>query len=306
MAPSRSIRSGKLKANARKPKAEAKKSKAESKTPKFKSSEFVFDSPPPPSYNMQIHSTTAISPSVHFPNLHFWNLHRLHHPLAISLDSPACPASSTLQPCSGTRWLDTLARMMHPPPSSNAQPQSIPPSLGQQQQPPLSPIPTQADQAADPPHLHLPSNPVYYEGVNHPHNPGYMGAHAATGFPVQYVNQPVAYHPQQAAHLPLQEGAVCPDTMVSRCQLAGNIFRWEVEVLYALDGIAGSGYGHPPMMTQQQWPPQQEQLYTLQVLIRFHTRASVNRLLCYRVMLSCLRVTLQDLRCLSVLLTIHT
>lgn len=296
MASSRSIRSEKLKTNARKPKAEAKKSKAESKTPKFKSSEFVFNSPsPPPSppttskstrprpLPRPIHPISAFSkppflepPSTASPTRHISLDSPARHPPLEHLQAPSSPAAVP----SGSI---PLARMMQPPPSSNAQPQSIPPSLGQQQQPPLSPIPTQADQAADPPHLHPPSNPVYYEGVNRPHNPGYMGAHAATGFPVQYVNQPVAYHPQQAAHLPLQEGGGMPrhdgqplpiggqhiqmgggGQHPMQMQMGGMPMQWPGGGMYYTPSMAfaGSGYGYPPMVTQQQRPPQQEQLYT--------------------------------------------
>ena len=32
-----------------------------------------------------------------------------------------------------------------------------------------------------------------------------MGGHTTTGFPIQYVNQPVAYHPQQAVQMPPEE-----------------------------------------------------------------------------------------------------
>ena len=134
-----------------------------------------------------------------------------------------------------------------------------------------------------------------------------MGPHAATGFPVQYVNQPVAYHPQQAAHLPLQEGGGMPRHDGQPLPIGGQ-------------HIQMGGGGQHPMQMQMGGMPMQFCRLRLrvpangdptaaatsagaalhypascrrpQVLIRFHTRASVNLLLCYRVLSSSCRVTL--------------
>ena len=47
-------------------------------------------------------------------------------------------------------------------------------------------------------------------------------------------------------------------------QMGGMPMQWPGGGMYymPLMAFAGSGYGYPPMVTQQQWPPQQEQLYT--------------------------------------------
>ena len=164
-------------------------------------------------------------------------------------------------------------RMMQPPPGTSA-PHSIPPPRDQQQLP--SPIPT--DQAA-----HPPPNVVYYDSANHPHNPSYMDHHAAPGFPAQFFNQPVAYHPVQTVHQPPQEGGGMhqhkgqPLPMVShhmpmggggqhqmqtQMQMGGMPMQWlGGGMYYPSMAYAGSGYGYPPVMTQQQQPVQQEMLY---------------------------------------------
>ena len=73
---------------------------------------------------------------------------------------------------------------------------------------------------------------------------------------MQYVNQPVAYHPQQAVQMPPQEGGGMSrlDSQPlliggHHMQMGGIPMQWPGgEMYYApLVAYAGSGYGYPPI-----------------------------------------------------------
>ena len=258
--------------------AESKKPKAEATKSKYKSNEFIFDTPsPPPS---PPHPTTSKPTTRPVPRRTPLNAppSEFSKPPSIKLrtdrdsqPSHALPVSQALleppvhhpsleprqAPTGTSAGLEPLARTM-PGPSA---PHSIPPSQDQQQRP--SSIPT--DQAA-----HPPPNVVYYDTANHPHNPGYVGPHAATGFPMRFFNQPVAYHqpPQEGGGMPQHEGQLLPMGMSmggrggqhqGQMQVGGMPLQWPGGGMYYPSmAYTGSGYGYPPAMTQQQQPAQQD------------------------------------------------
>ena len=275
-----------------KPRAQSKKPKAESNKQKYKSNEFIFDSPsPPPSPPATSKSATRPRPRPHRPPLNDPpspipgykqpciklpsdtrtksspappTRHTPDEPAANNVSSPE-PRQTSTDPVARSS-VDALAHMMQSP-----RPRLLTPPRDQQQQRPSSQVPT--EQASQP------SNAVYYDSIHHPHNPGYVGTHAAPSFPARMFNQPAAYHPQQTAYQPLQEGGGMPRNdgppppmgghhmpmggggghIHMQMPVGGVPVQWPGGGMYYAPSMAyaGSGYGYPPLMAQQQQQPAQ-------------------------------------------------
>lgn len=209
------------------------KPKADSKKTKYKSSAIVVDSPsPPPTTTSKPRpvprlvpasaplSATVKSPTIQLP---LNNLPSLKVAVRqASSEPPAHHLSHEPRSAStGSAPPADLASIMQPPSPSIARPQTMPPPQDRQLPPPPPPPTTTAQATYS--SAHVPPNTIYYDGTNPPHNSGYAGPPATTGYPTpQYFNQSVVYHPQHAAHPPLQEGGGMPRHEGSPLPMGGH------------------------------------------------------------------------------------